>query len=137
MTPPHAGLLQRRRRVEMPPSSAVCVVGLGNLGLAIATGLQRQGWTARGFDSSPSRLAAATRHGVSAIEAHQIADGPWILLVVPDEAAVRQVFPAEGLLARLSSTHVVVCHSTVLPVHAEELSAEVTATGARFLDVPV
>lgn len=121
----------------MSPSSAVSVVGLGNLGLAIATGLHRQGWTVRGFDSSPSRLEAASRRGVSAVAAQEVADSPWILLVVPDEVAIRELLYAGGLRGRLTSNHVVVCHSTLLPARAQELSEEVTSTGARFLDVPV
>ncbi len=121
----------------MSRTSAVSVVGLGNLGLAIATGLHRQGWTVRGFDSSPRRAAAASERGVSAITADEVADSPWILLVVPDEVAIRELLHAGGLRDRLTSHHVVVCHSTVLPSGAQELSDEVIATGARFLDVPV
>src|SRR3954447_5222922 len=118
-------------------TSAVSVVGLGNLGLAIATGLHRQGWAVRGFDSSRRRLDAASGRGVSVIGTEEVADSPWILLVVPDEVAIRELLHAGGLRDRLTADHIVVCHSTVLPVRAKELSDEITATGARFLDVPV
>src|SRR4051794_8450952 len=121
----------------MSRTSPVSVVGLGNLGLAIATGLHRHGWTVRGFDSSPRRVALARERGVSGVDASDVADSPWILLVVPDEVAIRELLHAGGLRDRLTPRHVVVCHSTVLPARAKELSDEVTTTGARFLDVPV
>lgn len=118
-------------------SYTAVVVGLGNLGLAIAAGLVTSGWTVSGYDTSSSRRDAARARGIQPVDVDAIADALVILLVVPDEVPIRALLNEQGLADRLTAAHLVVCHSTVLPDRARELAAEVETAGARFLEVPV
>jgi 3-hydroxyisobutyrate dehydrogenase len=125
----------------MPQSdtkASVTVIGLGNLGLAIATNLASRGWQVAGFDTSAARMALLKTIGGVAATPDSLPGTDLLCFVVPDDAAIRDVLTGEaGLLPRLGPEHTVLSHSTVLPARVSDLARIVQQAGAAFVDAPV
>ena len=116
------------------PDHSVAVVGLGNLGRAIALRLAERGWRVSVLDKDRARVDELVRQGAREVDASGLADSAFIAFAVPDDTAVRSIL-AGGLAARLTADHTVVVHSTVLPEAAKEVADLVSP--AAYLDVPV
>jgi 3-hydroxyisobutyrate dehydrogenase-like beta-hydroxyacid dehydrogenase len=116
------------------PDETVALVGLGNLGRAIASRFLERGWTVSVLDKDPSRVDELVHHGAQAVDAAGVADSRFVCFAVPDDAAIRAVLD-DGLREALTAANTIVVHSTVLPERSEEL-AELVGDAA-YLDVPV
>ena len=114
-------------------SESACVVGLGNLGAAIALNLADSGWRVHGTDRSPSRLENLGSR-IIAVEPDEIRDR-FICLVVSDDAAVEEL--CTGPLTKVRSGSIVIAHSTIQPQTARRCAEELLKHGVRFLDAPV
>jgi 3-hydroxyisobutyrate dehydrogenase-like beta-hydroxyacid dehydrogenase len=120
----------------VPPNQglSVAVVGLGNLGNAIASRLIERGWHVSVLDKDRGRVEDLISKGARATDAAGLADSAFIAFAVPDDSAIRSVL-GEGLARRLTAEHTVVVASTVLPDAAREVAELVSPAG--YLDVPV
>jgi 3-hydroxyisobutyrate dehydrogenase len=114
-------------------------VGLGNLGLPMAQTLLRAGWSVSAYDTEASRVEECAHAGATAAgSAGEAAAGRLVALAVPDdEAVIRLLSGAEGLLESMEPGSVVVVHSTVLPKTALALSEAGRRHGIGVLDAPV
>jgi 3-hydroxyisobutyrate dehydrogenase len=118
------------------PPTTVGLVGLGNLGLPLATTLVRAGWDLAVLDAHPERADPVVALGATAVpDVAALADRDVLVLAVPDDAAVEQVL--HGYLALHRPGRVVVVHSTVLPQTATRLAEVAAAHGVDLLDAPV
>jgi 3-hydroxyisobutyrate dehydrogenase len=118
------------------PPTTVGLVGLGNLGLPLATTLVRAGWDLAVLDAHPERAEPVVALGATAVpDVAALADRDALVLAVPDDAAVEEVL--QGYLALDRPGRAVVVHSTVLPHTATRLAEEAAAHGVDLLDAPV
>ncbi|OZM80223.1 NAD(P)-dependent oxidoreductase [Pseudonocardia sp. MH-G8] len=118
------------------PLTSVGLVGLGNLGLPLATTLVRAGWDLAVLDAHAERAEPVVALGATAVpDVAALADRDVLVLAVPDDAAVEQVL--QGYLALHRPGRVVVVHSTVLPQTATRLASVAAAHGVDLLDAPV
>jgi 3-hydroxyisobutyrate dehydrogenase-like beta-hydroxyacid dehydrogenase len=108
------------------------VLGLGLIGSRVAARVQSAAFplavwnrTARDFAGLP---ALAPDPAAVALQAD------ILQIFVADDEALRATVHA--LRPALGPNHVVLSHSTVAPETARQLAAEVSATGAAFLDAP-
>ena len=108
------------------------VLGLGLIGSRVAARLQAAGFplavwnrTPRPFQGLPAPAPdpAAVAHAAEILQ-----------IFVADDEALRETVRA--LLPALGPDHIVISHATVAPETVRELAAEVSATGASFLDAP-
>lgn len=108
------------------------VLGLGLIGSRVAARLQAAGFplavwnrTPRTFEDLPAPAPdpAAVAHAAEILQ-----------IFVADDEALRETVRA--LLPALGPDHIVISHATVAPETVRELAAEVSATGAAFLDAP-
>jgi len=113
----------------------VTVIGLGNLGLPIATRLLRRGRDVVGCDLDTARLAAFRETGGTAVRPEDLRPRPLACLVVPDDAAVESLLTAPDRL--LSPGGPIVQHSTVSPELARRLAEDCRAQGYGYVDAPV
>ncbi|TQM13822.1 NAD(P)-dependent oxidoreductase [Pseudonocardia kunmingensis] len=118
------------------PLTSVGLVGLGNLGLPLATALVRAGWDLAVLDAHPERAEPVVALGATAVpDVAALADRDVLVLAVPDDAAVEEVL--QGYLALDRPGRAVVVHSTVLPQTATRLAEVAAAHGVDLIDAPV
>nr|WP_287745080.1 NAD(P)-dependent oxidoreductase [Methylobacterium sp.] len=118
----------------------VGVVGLGNMGLGMATTLVRKGFRVVGTDVNAARGAAAEAAGVRFVPAPaEVLCGADALVVsLPLARDVEAVVTAEGgLLARRDRKVVVIDTSTSDPQTTRRLAARLAEAGHALLDAPV
>lgn len=114
-------------------------IGLGNMGLPMATNLHSAGYELVGFDLSADARAAAAAHGLpTADSAVTVAtDADILITMLPKGDHVRAALLDSGALAVSAAGALVIDSSTIATDQAVDIAAAVTATGRRFLDAPV
>lgn len=114
-------------------------VGLGAMGLPMATGLARAGHTVTGFDLNPAALGALRvaggLAGASAAEAAQ--DAEMLVLMVVNATQAEAVLFEAGALAAMAPRGIVCLMATCAPAAVEAIAARVLASQRRFVDAPV
>ncbi|WP_328810636.1 3-hydroxyisobutyrate dehydrogenase [Rhodococcus sp. NBC_00294] len=119
--------------------TTVCWLGLGHMGLPMASHLSSRGYEVRGFDPSADALDAARAASItpcaSPAEAAHAADAVFTML--PTYAHVDHVLSQPGLLESTAPDALVVDCSTISGTDARNLGALVAPTGRQFLDAPV
>lgn len=100
-------------------------MGLGMMGMPMATCLMAKGFTVFAHDAGPAVLA-----GASMVPPADVAQARTIMLMLPDSRAVAMVM--ERLLPFLTPAHLVVDMGSSLPAETRRWAA-----AARFMDAPV
>ncbi len=120
--------------------AAVGIVGVGNMGLAMALRLLDRGWAVAVRDIDPLREQMARRHGAR-VQPHAAAlarTSPLLIVAVVDAAQTREVlFGADGAAHTLAAGSVVLLCPTIAPDDVETLAAELAAGGWQALDAPM
>lgn len=119
---------------DVPP---VTVIGLGNLGLPIATRLHGRGRDVIGSDIDPARLAAFRATEGIALPPDQLGPRPVVCLVLPDEHSVKAIMESDRRSALVSPGGMIILHSTVSPELVRHLAADCATAGLGFVDAPV
>ncbi len=120
----------------------VGIIGVGLMGLGIATNVQKGGWRL-GFLDHPGNqpttelvTRGATRYGTCADVAR---NSDIVILCVTGTPQVEDVLfqkPA-GVLAGLAKGAIVIDCSTAIPSSTQRIAKDVQAAGGRFLDAPM
>lgn len=111
------------------------VIGLGNMGMAMAGRLRAGGLVPRGWDLDPAKRAAAAAAGAAVPADLAAAADTVVVLSLPNEAAVGAVLDA--LLPVLPAGAVIADTSTLSPVAARGFAQRAAARGCHYLDAPV
>ena len=117
----------------------VGVVGLGNMGLPMATTLARKGFDVAGFDLSEARRRMASDQGIDAMPLDQLLRSvDAIVSSLPHARDLESVLNTPGaLLDRTDRRVIVVDTSTADPTTSRRLQALLDAAGHGHLDAPV
>ncbi|MGO4488382.1 NAD(P)-dependent oxidoreductase [Microbacterium sp. 2RAF4] len=120
-------------------TSTVAVIGLGAMGLPMATRLAER-FAVRGFDIAAERVALAAEAGVtpasSAADAVDAADA--VLVAVRTGAQLDALlFGEDGLAPHLAEGAVVILTSTVGTDGIDAIAAQLAAHGAQLVDAPL
>jgi 3-hydroxyisobutyrate dehydrogenase len=118
----------------------VAVIGVGNMGLAIALRLRDAGQAVRVHDIDPARAALAAAAGARVASApDQAAAGCSLLIVVVVDAAQTEdvLFGTRGAGAALAPGAVVMLCPTIAPVDVERFAARLAVLGLGCLDAPM
>ncbi|MCZ6618287.1 MAG: NAD(P)-dependent oxidoreductase [Gammaproteobacteria bacterium] len=122
-------------------AKSVSFVGLGVMGYPMAGHLAEAGYPVRVFNRTSSRAVSWLdgKAGDSAATPRAAAEGSEIVFMcVGNDADVRSVvYGDDGILAGLAHGAVLVDHTSVSAVLAEELAAAAVEQGCAFLDAPV
>jgi len=111
-------------------------VGLGSMGLGMATSLVRAGHTVRGHDPDASRLEMFIAAGGMTAAGTDPADA-LVSAVLNAEQTRTVLFSAQGVAARLRKGGVILSCATVSPDFAKEMEAEAIKAGLLYLDAPI
>lgn len=120
--------------------AAAAIVGVGNMGGAMAARLLSLGWPVRVHDVDRTKVRGLHEQGAQpAGSAAEAARGSGALVVcVVDAAQCEDVlFGAQGAAAALPSGAPVLLCPTIAPHDTERLAARLSATGLRPVDAPM
>lgn len=114
-------------------------VGLGSMGLPMATNLGAAGFEVTGFDVRADARHAFARTGGRAADtlAEAFAGQDATILMVVNAAQAQDILFTQGALSALPEGGVVILMATCPPAAVQALAAQVEATGRALVDAPV
>jgi len=125
----------------MPQSDLPVIgfVGLGNMGMPMATRLVTAGYTVRGFDvAEPVRGTFAAAGGSAVDTLGAVVTGvDQLILMLPDSKVVTAVLGDQELSENLAAGTIVIDMSSSEPIKTRALAAELDARGIVLIDAPV
>jgi 3-hydroxyisobutyrate dehydrogenase len=130
-------------QLHPPPvttSSRIAFLGLGKMGLPMASRLVQGGYLVTGFDPvEAARTAFAKAGGETAAAALEAADGAAVLVtMLPDGKAVRSaLLGVEGAADRLAKGAIVIDMSSSAPLGTREMEGELHKREIAMIDAPV
>jgi 3-hydroxyisobutyrate dehydrogenase len=117
----------------------ILFVGLGNMGLPMATRLREAGNDVVAFDTSPAAAAAGSSAGVAftndLLTAAATAD--TVILMLPTSAIVEQVLHAGGLQSALPAGATIIDMGSSNPMDTRRLAQLAAERGLHYVDAPV
>lgn len=127
--------------MTQPADFAVCIIGLGSMGMGAAKSCINAGLTTYGVDLNPQALATLQQAGAkqAATRADDFAaELDALLLLVVNAAQVKQIlFGDNGLAAKLKPNTPVMVSSTISAADAKQIEQQLLALGLNMLDAPV
>lgn len=122
--------------------SKVGVIGLGNMGLAMAATLRKAGFEVTGHDPSPARAALAIEQGIvtTATAAETFITAPIVVLSLPMARHVKAVLEGDDGLAgagEAARARLVIDTTTSEPEVTRRLAKCLAAAGHSLVDAPV
>jgi L-threonate 2-dehydrogenase len=121
-------------------AGAVGVVGLGQMGGALAASLLSAGFTTCGFDISDARMDLFTQAGGAAVDSPAaVAERSGIVLLsLPSVAALDAVTGGASGIQERERSGLIVIESSTLPIDAKERARDrLAAAGTVLIDCPV
>jgi 3-hydroxyisobutyrate dehydrogenase len=118
----------------------IAFLGLGSMGLPMASNLAEAGFDVAGFDiRSEQATLLAERGGAAATSPAEAARGADALIAIPfDAGQIREaLWGDDGALDSLPPGSLVILMSTIGPRDMRALATEITARGHRVVDAPV
>lgn len=118
----------------------VAWIGLGAMGLPMASNLAAAGHHVVGFDLSGEALAAARSAGIDTADTARAAarNADVIFTMLPKgDHVFAALFEEDGALNGAPASAIVVDSSTISVQQARDIAERVLSTGRRFLDAPV
>jgi 4-hydroxybutyrate dehydrogenase/sulfolactaldehyde 3-reductase len=113
-------------------------IGLGRMGLAMASNLQRKGFAVLGYDLNARAVETLAALGASkAASIAEVAKGADIIFtMLPASPEVRSVV-IDGILPQAAKGALFVDMSTIDPMTTDEIAGALQAAGMAFVDAPV
>ena len=121
-------------------TQAVGVIGVGNMGAAMARNLLAHGYTVHVHDIEAAQMqplhdAGAVVHDSPYALAQSAA---WIIIAVVDATQVNQVLVGEGGLSNaLTPSHTLMLCPTIAPDDVERFTQDIQSFGACVIDAPM
>ena len=114
-------------------------IGLGNMGLPMASNLLKAGIEINAFDLSTDALRKAEDLGMitktSAIEVLEDIDA--LITMLPNNVAVEDIFLKENLLGEINKNVIIIESSTISPQVSKNVSKKAADMDIAMLDAPV
>ena len=114
-------------------------IGLGNMGLPMASNLLKAGIEINAFDLSTDALRKAEDLGMitktSAIEVLEDIDA--LITMLPNNIAVENIFLNENLLGEINKNVIIIESSTISPQVSKNVSKKAADMDIAMLDAPV
>ncbi len=127
-------------RASYPSGMNLAFIGLGKMGIGMATNLLRAGHNLTVYNRSRDKLEALVAQGARAADspADACRDAEAVLSMVADDSALEQiVFGKDGILSSSKTGLIHVSHSTISTALARRLADEHAQHHQGYLSVPV
>ncbi len=114
-------------------------IGLGNLGLPMATNLLRAGYPLRVYNRTASKAESLVAQGAQPATrpADVVTSGEVVATIVWDDAALESIVMSDGFLERLGPGGIHLSMSTVLPETSKKLAAIHAQHGCVYVEAPI
>src|SRR6059058_3797964 len=140
----NVGYEEPQRNCRMPESVGqkprVALIGLGSMGLGMATSLRRAGFGVTGCDVSADAVARFVADGgAGAATPAEAAKGADVVISVVVNAAQTEtiLFGKDGVAETLAKDAGFISSATMDPDVARRLAKQFEATGRHYLDAPI
>ncbi len=120
-------------------SETIGFIGLGQLGLPVATNLLNAGYALRVHNRTASKAESLVAQGAQLVRrpVDAVMAGGIVVTLVWDDAAVESIVMSDGFLEQLGPGGIHVAMSTVLPETSKKLAAMHTQHGSAYIDAPI
>ncbi|HEV2386329.1 MAG TPA: NAD(P)-dependent oxidoreductase [Candidatus Acidoferrales bacterium] len=121
-------------------SRTVGFVGLGNMGLAMASRLAERGWRLRVYNRSGDKAAPLVAAGATRVDRPEDAAEPGgiVISMLADDGAVESIFGGQSkLVARLGPGGIHLSMSTIHPETSRRLASEHGRAEVTYVAAPV
>ena len=114
-------------------------IGLGKLGLPIATNLIEAGYTLKVYNRTQSKAAPLAAKGAEVVNspAEAVPAGGIVITLLWDDASVEDTIRSEGFLAQLGQGGIHISMTTILPETSKKLAAIHTEHGSVLVEAPI
>lgn len=115
-------------------------VGLGSMGLPMATNLVKAGFSLQVYNRTPDKAQPLVAQGAKLVNSPQdvvASDGVVITMLANDQALEDVVLGENGILERLGAGGIHLSMSTVSPATADKLAKYHGQRGSHYLAAPV
>lgn len=120
--------------------ATIAYLGLGSMGLAMASRFLDAGFPLTVWNRSPEKAAVLAKRGarVAATPAEAVVGADFVFTMVSDDRALEEiVLGQEGFLSAMKPGSVHLSMSTILPVTANTLAQKHQAAGTVYVAAPV
>lgn len=118
----------------------IAFIGLGNMGLPMATNLINAGFEVKGFDLSADARAAIVDAGGAAFDTVQaaVSNADTVITMLPSGAIVKNVYEGDdGVFAAANPGTLMIDSSTIDVTSARTVAATAKTKGFEMVDAPV
>jgi len=120
-------------------SETIGFIGLGHLGLPMATNLLNAGYSLRVHNRTASKAKSLVAQGAQLVTrpVDAVTSGGIVVTIVWDDAALESVVMSHGFLEQLGPGGIHLSMSTVLPETAKKLAAMHAQHGSVYIEAPI
>lgn len=120
-------------------SETIGFIGLGHLGLPVATNLLNAGYALRVYNRTASKAESLVTQGAQLVSrpVDAVMTGGIVVTILWDDAALESVVMSDGFLAQLGPNGIHLSMSTVLPETAKKLAAIHAQHGSIYIEAPI
>ncbi|GCE09699.1 NAD(P)-dependent oxidoreductase [Dictyobacter aurantiacus] len=120
-------------------SETIGFIGLGNLGLPVATNLLKAGYALHVYNRTADKAQSLVAQGAQLAErpADVVTSGGIVVSLVWDDTALESVVMSDGFLERLGPGSIHIAMSTVLPETSKKLAAIHAEHGCAYVEAPI
>ncbi len=121
-------------------ATSIGFIGLGMMGVPMATNLLAAGHAVAGFDVQPNAGATLRDHAsfTRVAAAHDIAGAcDVVIFMLPDSGIVDRLLWDDGFASHMRSGALLIDMGSSDPLHSQANAAKLAALGLRFVDAPV
>jgi 3-hydroxyisobutyrate dehydrogenase-like beta-hydroxyacid dehydrogenase len=120
-------------------SEMIGFIGLGHLGLPLATNLLNAGYALRVYNRTASKAQSLVAQGaqLATRPADVVTSGRIVVSIVWDDAALESVVMSDGFLEHLGPGGIHLSMSTVLPETAKKLAAIHARHDCAYVEAPI
>ncbi len=120
-------------------SETIGFIGLGNLGLPMATNLLNAGYALQVYNRTASKAESLVAQGAQRVSrpVDAVTSGGIVVTLVWDGAALESVVMSESFLERLGPGGIHLSMSTISPEMAKKLAALHAQRGSVYVEAPI